>query len=105
MSIVGPRPEWIREVTILEQSVPHYHLRHLVLPGITGWAQINLPATSSEKESLEKLHYDLYYVKNISLALDVGIILRTFRRIFKKDVSFLADPGIKAKLHPPERTW
>jgi lipopolysaccharide/colanic/teichoic acid biosynthesis glycosyltransferase len=85
MSLVGPRPEWTREVRILESSVPHYHLRHLIKPGVTGWAQINYHATSSKEESVEKLHYDLYYVKNMSLALDLGIILRTFRRIFQKD--------------------
>lgn len=89
MSIVGPRPEWIREVRILERGVPHYHLRHLVKPGVTGWAQIHLQATSSEDESLEKLHYDLYYIKKMSLALDIGIVLRTFRRVFQKDTSFL----------------
>lgn len=85
MSLVGPRPEWTREVRIHEQTVPHYHLRHLIKPGVTGWAQINFHATSSKEESVEKLHYDLYYVKNMSLALDLGIILRTFRRIFQKD--------------------
>lgn len=95
MSIVGPRPEWIQEVRILERAVPHYHLRHLVKPGATGWAQINYGATAGERGSLEKLHYDLYYVKNISLALDLGIILRTFQRVFRNDASFLADqaPG------------
>lgn len=85
MSLVGPRPEWTSEVRILERSVPHYHLRHLIKPGVTGWAQINYHATSSMEESEEKLHYDLFYVKNMSLALDLGIILRTFRRIFQKD--------------------
>ncbi|HBA61015.1 MAG TPA: hypothetical protein DCZ92_09390 [Elusimicrobia bacterium] len=85
MSLVGPRPEWTSEVHILERSVPHYHLRHLIKPGVTGWAQINYHATSSKEESVEKLHYDLYYVKNMSLALDLGIILRTFRRVFQKD--------------------
>lgn len=87
MSLVGPRPEWTREVRILERSVPHYHLRHLIKPGVTGWAQINYHATSSSAESVEKLHYDLYYVKNMSLALDLGIILRTFRRVFQKDAA------------------
>jgi len=89
MSLVGPRPEWTREVRILERNVPHYHLRHLIKPGVTGWAQINFHATSSEAESIEKLHYDLYYVKNMSLALDLGIILRTFRRVFQKDAAMI----------------
>jgi len=91
MALVGPRPEWIREVNILEHKVPHYHLRHLVQPGLTGWAQIHLPPTSSETQSLEKLQYDLYYVKNMSLALDLGILLRTIRRVFQGDAAFLAD--------------
>jgi len=93
MSLVGPRPEWTREVDILERNVPHYHLRHLIKPGVTGWAQINFHATSSEAESLEKLHYDLYYVKNMSLALDLGIILRTFRRVFQKDAGMVKKPA------------
>ena len=94
MSLVGPRPEWTREVRILERNVPHYHLRHLIKPGVTGWAQINFHATSSEAESVEKLHYDLYYVKNMSLALDLGIILRTFRRVFQKDAAMAAKPEL-----------
>lgn len=85
MSLVGPRPEWVREVRLLEAGVPHYHLRHLIKPGLTGWAQVNYHATASAAESLEKLHYDLYYVKNMSLALDMGIILRTFRRVLQRD--------------------
>jgi len=51
-----------------------------------------------QKESFEKLHYDLYYVKNMSLALDIGIMLRTFRRVFKEDVSFLADTPRKIEI-------
>ncbi|MDA8131471.1 MAG: exopolysaccharide biosynthesis polyprenyl glycosylphosphotransferase [Elusimicrobia bacterium] len=94
MSLVGPRPEWTSEVRILERTVPHYHLRHLIKPGVTGWAQINYHATSSQAESLEKLHYDLYYVKNMSLALDLGIILRTFRRVFQKDAAMAGKTAI-----------
>jgi exopolysaccharide biosynthesis polyprenyl glycosylphosphotransferase len=88
MSLIGPRPEWSKEVRILEGSVPHYHLRHFVKPGMTGWAQINFRATASARGSVEKLHYDLYYVKNMTLALDIGILLRTIRRIFQSDSSF-----------------
>lgn len=96
MSLVGPRPEWTREVDILERNVPHYHLRHLIKPGVTGWAQINYHATSSEAESVEKLHYDLFYVKNMSLALDLGIILRTFRRVFQKDAGMAKRTALSA---------
>ena len=88
MSLVGPRPEWVREVRILERSIPHYHLRHFVKPGMSGWAQINFRATASARDSVEKLHYDLYYVKNMTLALDIGIMLRTIRRVFQRDESF-----------------
>lgn len=94
MSLVGPRPEWTSEVRILERNVPHYHLRHLIKPGVTGWAQINYHATASEAESVEKLHFDLYYVKNMSLALDLGIILRTFRRVFQKDAGMIKKPAV-----------
>jgi exopolysaccharide biosynthesis polyprenyl glycosylphosphotransferase len=94
MSLVGPRPEWTSEVRILERNVPHYHLRHLIKPGVTGWAQINYHATSSLAESVEKLHFDLYYVKNMSFALDLGIILRTFRRVFQRDSSMAARTGL-----------
>lgn len=85
MSLVGPRPEWVEEVQVMEKSVPHYHLRHLVKPGLTGWAQINYRATSNPKDAMEKLHYDLYYVKNLSFALDLGILLKTLRKVL--------DPG------------
>lgn len=88
MSLVGPRPEWIEEIEILEQAVPHYHLRHLVKPGITGWAQVNFRATNSPEDSLEKLRYDLFYVKNMSLALDLSILLKTFKRVFRPEESF-----------------
>lgn len=85
MSLVGPRPEWIKEVEVLETVVPHYHLRHLVPPGITGWAQVYYRATNDPKESIEKHHYDLYYLKHFSPALDVTILLKTIKRIFMRD--------------------
>lgn len=88
MSLVGPRPEWIQEVRVLEKTVPHYHLRHLVKSGITGWAQINFRATNNHRDWEEKLHYDLYYVKNLSLALDVGILLKTLKRVFLREDHF-----------------
>ncbi|MFA5139958.1 MAG: exopolysaccharide biosynthesis polyprenyl glycosylphosphotransferase [Elusimicrobiota bacterium] len=88
MSLVGPRPEWVEEVKVLEKEVAHYHLRHLVKPGITGWAQINFRATNSPKDSLQKLQYDLYYVKHMSLAFDIRILLRTIKRVFLSESSF-----------------
>jgi lipopolysaccharide/colanic/teichoic acid biosynthesis glycosyltransferase len=85
MSLVGPRPEWIREVEILETVVPTYHLRHLVKPGITGWAQVYFRSTNNAQDSREKHQYDLYYLKHFSLALDFTIMLKTIKRIFVQD--------------------
>lgn len=85
MSLVGPRPEWIKEVEVLEKVVPNYHLRHLVPPGITGWAQVYYRATNDPKDSVEKHHYDLYYLKHFSPALDLTILMKTVKRVFVKD--------------------
>jgi lipopolysaccharide/colanic/teichoic acid biosynthesis glycosyltransferase len=85
MSLVGPRPEWVKEVEVLEKVVPNYHLRHLVPPGITGWAQVYYRATNDPKDSIEKHHYDLYYLKHFSPALDLTILLKTIKRVFVKD--------------------
>jgi lipopolysaccharide/colanic/teichoic acid biosynthesis glycosyltransferase len=79
MSFVGPRPE--REVFIKElvKQVPYYDARLTVKPGITGWAQINYPYGASVEDAVEKLNYDLFYIKNMSLLMDVLIILRTIK--------------------------
>ncbi len=77
MSFVGPRPERPEFVVALSEKIPYYGERHRVKPGITGWAQICYPYGASEKDSLEKLQYDLYYVKNQSLFLDFLILLQT----------------------------
>jgi len=77
MSFVGPRPERPEFVAKLAESIPYYDERHYAKPGITGWAQICYPYGSSEKDSLEKLQYDLYYVKNHSMLFDLMILLQT----------------------------
>jgi sugar transferase (PEP-CTERM system associated) len=79
MSFVGPRPERPEFVLGYEQSIPHYKLRHTVKPGITGWAQICYPYGDTEKDTRNKLQYDLYYIKNYSLFLDLTIILQTIQ--------------------------
>jgi len=79
MSFVGPRPERPEFVLGFEQSIPHYKLRHTVKPGITGWAQICYPYGDTEKDTRNKLQYDLYYIKNYSLFLDLTIILQTIQ--------------------------
>lgn len=81
MSVVGPRPERPVFVSQLEQQVAHYAIRHCVLPGITGWAQINYSYGASVEDAIEKTGYDLYYVKNGSLVLDIAILLQTVRVI------------------------
>ncbi len=77
MSLVGPRPERPEFVEALSRRTPCYGWRHLVRPGLTGWAQVNFRYGASEDEALEKLNYDLYYVKHFSFALDAYICLRT----------------------------
>jgi len=77
MSFVGPRPERPEFVVMLSEKIPYYSERHRVRPGITGWAQLLYPYGSSEKDALEKLQYDLYFVKNQSLFLDTLILLQT----------------------------
>jgi sugar transferase (PEP-CTERM system associated) len=77
MSFVGPRPERPEFVERLEQKIPYYRERHTVKPGITGWAQLCYPYGSTEKDALEKLQYDLYYVKNRSLIFDLAILVQT----------------------------
>ena len=78
MSLVGPRPERPHFVQELRTFIPFYDLRHTVRPGITGWAQTCFQYAASLEDSHMKLQYDLYYVKNLSLWLDVRILLRTF---------------------------
>ena len=77
MSLIGPRPEWTRCSERYEKKIPFYHFRHLVKPGITGWAQVNYPYGESESDALEKLKYDLYYIRHYSLKLDAMIVLKT----------------------------
>lgn len=77
ISIVGPRPERPEFVTKLKEKIPFYNRRHIVKPGLTGWAQVRYVYGASVEGSLEKLQYDLYYIKNRSVLLDIEIIVRT----------------------------
>ena len=81
MSLVGPRPERPFFVEKLSQELRFYKERHIVRPGITGWAQINYRYGASQEDSKEKLAYDLYYVKNLSLGLDLITLFRTVQAI------------------------
>ena len=83
MAFVGPRPERPEFVERLAEKIPHYQVRHLVRPGITGWAQVSYPYGASVEDAAEKLRYDLYYVKHGSLAFDMMIVLRTVGTVFR----------------------
>ncbi len=100
MSFIGPRPERPELVRQLEAQIPYYDYRHIVKPGISGWAQINLPYGASFKEAKEKLNYDLYYIKNYSLALDFLVLLQTARVIIWPTKSTRVAP---APLVEPQR--
>lgn len=81
MSFIGPRPERPEFIEKLEKKIPYYNERLLIKPGLTGWAQINFPYGSSEADAMEKLQYDLYYIKNRSFLLDLSIILKTVKTV------------------------
>jgi lipopolysaccharide/colanic/teichoic acid biosynthesis glycosyltransferase len=81
LSIVGPRPEQPRYVEELTEKLPFYGLRHLVRPGLTGWAQVKYGYAGNEADALEKLQYEFFYLRRQSLALDLRIIGRTLRSV------------------------
>jgi len=85
MSFVGPRPEVPAFVSDLDRELPYYAERHVVKPGITGWAQINYPYGASIEDARQKLEYDLYYAKNYTPFLDILILLQTARVILWPD--------------------
>jgi exopolysaccharide biosynthesis polyprenyl glycosylphosphotransferase len=82
MSFVGPRPERPEFNRDLEKQIPFYDMRHLIQPGLTGWAQVMYPYGASVEDAREKLQYDLYYIKNHSPLLDFQILVRTVRVVF-----------------------
>lgn len=93
ISFVGPRPESLETIAFLEKQIPYYHLRHLIKPGFTGWAQVvmsnpeklenPLDKNSKIQYDFQKVECDLYYIKNRSFFLDLNILLNTFRLFFK----------------------
>lgn len=82
IAIVGPRPEQVGYVEVLTRKIPFYGLRHVIRPGLTGWAQVNYKYGSTVEDARVKLSYDLYYVRNQNLSLDLKILVRTARNIF-----------------------
>ncbi len=79
MSLVGPRPERPEFVEELQKTIPFYFIRHVIKPGLTGWAQVNYKYGASKEDALEKLQYDLFYIKNMGFMLDIRVILKTIR--------------------------
>ncbi len=82
MSLIGPRPERPEIDNLLVAKIPFYNMRYLLRPGLSGWAQINYPYGASTEDSANKLSFDLYYIANYSIWLDLIIFLRTLRLIF-----------------------
>ena len=84
MSIIGPRPERPEFTDKLAQEIPYYELRHIIKPGLTGWAQVRYSYGASAEDAMRKLQYDLYYIKNQSLLLDLNIMIRTLFTVFQR---------------------
>ena len=84
MSFIGPRPERPEFIAELQKQIPHYAMRHLIKPGLTGWAQIKFPYAASVEDAMEKLQYDLYYIKHRSLVLDFGVVLKTIKIVLSR---------------------
>ncbi len=85
IALVGPRPERPEFVATLEKEIPYYAIRHNIKPGFTGWAQVRYRYARTVDDSREKFEYDLYYIKNKSLILDIGILAKTVQIIFTHD--------------------
>ena len=84
MSLVGPRPERPEFVEDLTRQIPFYRQRHVVKPGVTGWAQVCYTYGASVGDALEKLQYELYYIKNMSISLDLFILFKTVQTVVLK---------------------
>src|SRR6185312_4282218 len=104
MDFVGPRPERPEFIPMLSENLPFYYLRHLIRPGLTGWAQIRYGYGATLAETKEKLEYDLYYLKHMSLGLDLFVMFETIKTIIR--YTYAGYPlaiALLARLHP--RPW
>jgi lipopolysaccharide/colanic/teichoic acid biosynthesis glycosyltransferase len=81
MSLVGPRPERPEFVSQLTEKIPFYGLRHSVRPGLTGWAQVRYTYGASAEDALEKLQYDLFYIKHLTVAFDLLVLFETVKTV------------------------
>ncbi len=84
MHLIGPRAEWNILVENYEKALPYYHERHLIAPGITGWAQVNYPYGANLEDTKQKLMYDLYYIKHWSILLELKVIWKTILVVLNK---------------------
>jgi exopolysaccharide biosynthesis polyprenyl glycosylphosphotransferase len=84
MSMVGPRPERPEFVASLTEQIPFYGQRHLVRPGLTGWAQVRYTYGASVEDAMQKLQYDLFYIKNLSIALDLLVLFSTLKTVIQR---------------------
>jgi lipopolysaccharide/colanic/teichoic acid biosynthesis glycosyltransferase len=84
MGFVGPRPERPEFVPWLSENIPYFDLRHMIRPGLTGWAQVRYGYGSTLEEAREKLEYDLYYIKHMTLGLDLLIMFETVKTILRR---------------------
>jgi exopolysaccharide biosynthesis polyprenyl glycosylphosphotransferase len=85
LSLIGPRPERPEFEIDLEKQIPHYRVRHWIRPGLSGWAQVNYPYGNSVADSRMKLSYDLYYLRNAGILLDLLVLLKTIRLILRRE--------------------
>jgi lipopolysaccharide/colanic/teichoic acid biosynthesis glycosyltransferase len=111
MSLVGPRPERPEFVEKLTREIPFYGQRHVVRPGVTGWAQVWYKYGATKEDALEKLQYELYYIKNMSIALDLVIMVQTIKTMIsgaehgrQEPASILAASPIAARISGPGRS-
>jgi lipopolysaccharide/colanic/teichoic acid biosynthesis glycosyltransferase len=84
MSLIGPRAEWNKLVQEYEEEIPYYNQRHIIKPGITGWAQVMFVEGRSKDDTRQKLMYDLYYIKYWNLWLEIKIIFKTVMVVLKR---------------------
>ena len=84
MSLIGPRPERPEFVAQLRETIPFYGMRHGMKPGLTGWAQVRYTYGASVEDALEKLQYDLYYLKHVTVAFDLFILLLTIKTVIMR---------------------
>jgi lipopolysaccharide/colanic/teichoic acid biosynthesis glycosyltransferase len=85
LAVVGPRPEQPRYVEELREKLPFYDLRHIVRPGLTGWAQVKYPFGADEADALEKLQYEFFYLRRQSVVLDLRVVVRTIRSVLRRE--------------------